>query len=157
MIRYPITYFIQMSIFLFLTGQYGCRASDLGSSHFKTFVVNVVSRPRTNIDPISRTVYKGRQVVIKCISKDDTLGSYEYSWLRDNVPLVPSFNKEVVEELVPTGSRLTLHDAQGSALYTCIVRNQAGHSQINSSIAVMSGNHPCVVCFSVSRLMFFNI
>ena len=58
---------------------------------------------------------------------NDFISSNSYKWFKDGLEFKnPGRNKEVIEDTLPTGSRLHVRDAQESAVYTCEIAGQAG-------------------------------
>ena len=65
---------------------------------------------------------------------------YSYKWFKDGLEFKnPGWNEEVIEETLPTGSRLHVQNAQESAVYTCEIAGQAGRVLESCHVTVTEG------------------
>ena len=102
--------------------------------------VVVVKRPQVEVEPLASTLRRGGSLLCTCFSRDDEMADFVYHWLRDGEgPIDPGPNQEVVEDLYPTGCRLTVQSAQVSAVYTCEVESPAGKVRETCRLTVTSG------------------
>ncbi|CAH1774702.1 unnamed protein product [Owenia fusiformis] len=115
-------------------GDFTCQVEDWLDRENKTLHVYVITPPDVSINPSHKIVPIGSRLSITCLSRDDNFGKFKYHWLRNNKPV----NKDMVEELLPTGSRLHIQYIRMSVVYTCVVRNEAGISSEESRIDVLN-------------------
>ena len=62
----------------------------------------------------------------------------QYSWEKDGQPLVQGLNEEIMEDMLPRGSRVKL-TAREPAVYTCTVRSEAGENSDSSRLFILEG------------------
>ena len=67
---------------------------------------------------------------------------YRYRWFKDGVEYKnPGVNQEVIEDMLPTGSRLHVRGALESAVYTCEIAGQAGRVLESCHVTVVKGQY----------------
>jgi hypothetical protein len=76
--------------------------------------------------------------VIGNIHSNKLLSIYQYTWEMNGESLISGKNDEIVEEMLPSGSRLKL-TARHPAIYTCIVRSQAGETRESCVLSILEG------------------
>ncbi|XP_070196079.1 uncharacterized protein, partial [Littorina saxatilis] len=148
----------QMSIFnvdgvtMFDKGEFSCEIEDFGEVENKTVTVDVMPLPHVEIKPLTASLLLGQPVSFRCLSPDENMRTFTYKWLRNGqeVSKEESVNKEIVEDLLPSGSRLYIPRLSVSANYTCRVANKAGASEKSAFVFVISPNMSETVCESDS-------
>ncbi|XP_074641342.1 uncharacterized protein LOC141899088 [Tubulanus polymorphus] len=122
-------------------GRYSCIATDYKQKESKQIHVDVIPIPHIEVAPITVTAMAGQSVAISCISHDDTSGNFEFIWEREGKHImINPVNDEVVEKLLPTGSRLKIRRATVSTYYNCRIKNGAGESSAVAYIDVVNEN-----------------
>lgn len=117
------------------SGIFTCQVSDWDSTHNKSLHINVVSAPLPLLEPLTATVYQGESFIITCVPK--TYDKFGYTWLKNGKVLNPSLKTELIEDLYPVGTRLLVHSAKSSVVYTCIISSNTGSTKKNSIITVI--------------------
>lgn len=119
-------------------GIFTCRATDWGFTLNKSIEINVKLLPNPVVTPLTATVFYGNQLLIFCYSPEDNLlKNFGYTWLKNGELLNPLREKEIIEDLYPTGSRLLIHGAEKTTTYTCIVSSAAGATHKNSIVTIV--------------------
>ena len=120
-------------------GMYTCQASDAISAFNASLLVDVISYPLVDIDPLASSVSANGSTNLICLSPDDTLKTFKYEWYENGSPIKSGRADKIPEELVPTGSLLYVRYLERSAKFTCKVTNSAGSVNVTSSIYVQPG------------------
>lgn len=120
------------------SGFFTCEVRDYNQVENKSIGVDVIVPPSVEVNTLSATVIYNAPLSLNCLSPEDTRGLFKYAWFRGEKPLDPEENEEVVEDLVPTGARLTMKAARASSNYSCVVSNQAGDSRVTIVVYVVS-------------------
>ena len=81
------------------------------------------------------------EAVFLCLSIEDKRGTFQYTWYLGDHRIQQSTgdNDELVEDLLPAGSRLTIRNAQKSRSYKCVVESESGHAEDNVTLMVVKG------------------
>ncbi|XP_041360143.1 uncharacterized protein LOC121376360 [Gigantopelta aegis] len=126
-------------------GKFTCEITDFNRSQTDSVVIDVVTYPLLDLRPLSQSVVKGESLSFRCLSSDDTQGTFDYNWLKDGVPLSAAHH-EVVEKVQPTGERLLIKTATRSTSYTCVITNTAGSSRKTAYVFVADENTTTAYC-----------
>ncbi|XP_067123304.1 uncharacterized protein [Centruroides vittatus] len=122
------------------SGVFTCQVSDWDNTHNKSLQVNVISAPLFLLEPLTATIYQGQSFIITCIP--ETYGKFGYTWLKNGKVLNPSLQTELIEDLYPVGTRLLVHSAKSSVIYTCIISSNTGTTKKDSIITVIDKETP---------------
>ncbi|XP_076462045.1 uncharacterized protein LOC143294556 [Babylonia areolata] len=148
----------QMSIYnvegvtMFDKGTFSCEVEDFGEVENRSVTVDVMPLPQVEIKPLTANLLPGQALSFRCLSPDENMRTFSYQWLRDGEELATRerLNGEIVEDLLPSGSRLFIPRLQLSANYTCRVVNKAGPSEKSAFVFMISPNMSEMVCESDS-------
>ncbi|XP_055885520.1 uncharacterized protein LOC106063426 isoform X2 [Biomphalaria glabrata] len=109
-------------------GKFTCEIIDFGCKVNGSIILNVLPLPVVQVDPLSVSMVQGSSQTLRCISAvDKNDESLTYSWLKNN-RMFHENDKEIVENIHPTGSHLYIRNAMASTNYTCQITNKAGTS-----------------------------
>nr|KAG5703222.1 hypothetical protein BaRGS_034133 [Batillaria attramentaria] len=140
----------QMSIFTidgvttYDKGEFACEIEDFGQRERKSVRIDVMPLPQVEIKPLTASLLPGQPQSFRCLSPDENMRTFSYEWLRNGQPLGEPKNGEVVEDLLPSGSRLYLTGVKKTANYTCRVVNSAGASQKQVFVFVIAREEQAV-------------
>lgn len=119
-------------------GKFTCVARDWGFVVNKSIDVSVKLLPVPNLTPLAATIWNGDNMIIYCLSSEDTFSrKYGYTWLKNGEILNPKRGGEIVEDIFPTGTRLLIRNARHTARYSCILSTTAGTTVKTSVITVL--------------------
>ncbi|XP_076439888.1 uncharacterized protein LOC143279684 [Babylonia areolata] len=133
----------QMSIFtvdgvtMFDKGKFTCEVEDQGQVARRTLKVDVVPLPHVELKPLTANVLAGQPLSFRCLSPDENMRTFSYEWLRNGQSLSREedlVNGELVEDLLPSGSRLYIPGLRAGARYSCRVLNKAGAALKTASV-----------------------
>ena len=126
---------------VFHLGIYACKVTDWNETKTKQVVVTVINPPHVEVTPLAVTVMEGQTTNCKCLSSDDDRGEFTYQWKKGGELLEASDKQtdEVIEDLYPTGSRLTVHAKKTTQVYTCAITAPSGEAQESCRINVAKG------------------
>ena len=126
-----------------LAGEFTCRASDWNETKEKTVSVVVTPAPHLEVTPLVTTVLEGQTARCKCLSSDDERGDFKYHWVKGDKELRSrpgdKADGEVVEDLFPLGSRLTVRAGPHTERYTCVVSAPSGQANGTCQVTVAKG------------------
>lgn len=126
-----------------LAGEFGCEVTDWNRTERRAVHVHVIPVPHMEVTPLSSTLTAGSPVAITCLSRDDEFALFSYTWKRNGDDMIRGANEEVVEQLLPTGSRLSIPSLKEPAVYTCTITSQAGSISDDAYVAVLNGMGRC--------------
>lgn len=126
-----------------LSGDYSCKVTDWDQTEVRTVHVHVIPVPHMEVTPKTASMNLDSSLAITCISRDDEFATFEYSWKRNGKTLMPGPNGEIVEQLLPTGSRLSIPALKQSAMYSCTITSQAGSMEDYTEISLLRGEQLC--------------
>ncbi|PVD23414.1 hypothetical protein C0Q70_16683 [Pomacea canaliculata] len=129
-------------------GKFVCEIEDVDKKEKKVLRVHVLALPQVEVKPLTISLVAGQSHSFRCLSPDDNMRTFSYQWLRDGALLGETVNGEVVEDLLPSGSRLFLSRARVSANYSCRVHNRAGATSKSVVLFVIAPNQSDVACDS---------
>ena len=127
-------------------GEYTCKVTDWNQTEVRATHVHVIPVPHMEVTPMAATLAPGSPLAITCMSRDDELAKFRYVWERDGKELSAGPNEEVVEQLLPTGTRLSMARVRQSAVYKCTIVSQAGMVDDTAYISVINSQSPIVEC-----------
>ncbi|RWS25161.1 uncharacterized protein B4U80_08924 [Leptotrombidium deliense] len=105
--------------------------------------------PKPVISPLSKTVIEGETVILVCFTAEDIINrKFGYNWLKNGEVLNPSHEKELVEDIFPTGSRIVFR-ASRNAVYTCIISSAVGTASKSSVITVIPNRNTTGLSISI--------
>ncbi|XP_050403368.1 uncharacterized protein LOC126819404 isoform X2 [Patella vulgata] len=127
-------------------GVFTCRIEDFGHSQNKSVIVDVITYPHIEVTPLAMSLEAGQQVGFRCVTPDDTRQTFQYTWFKNGVEIEAGNGEEIIEDLLPAGSRLLVRRVTSDANYTCYITNSAGTSNLTAYVFVLPGNQTNQVC-----------
>ncbi|XP_062567506.1 uncharacterized protein LOC134229736 [Saccostrea cucullata] len=125
-------------------GEYTCEARDYGIAQNKSDLVDVITTPMVDIDPMSDYVPFNRSIRIRCLSFDQD--ALQYNWYVNNVLIKRGRSDMIPETLQPAGSQLYVRSLQKRAIFTCKVTNAAGAQNVTADIYVQTASQANDTC-----------
>lgn len=119
------------------SGEYTCEASDYGISQNKSDLVDVITTPMVDIDPMSDYVPFRGSIRIRCLSFDPD--APQYHWYVNGFLIKRGRSDMIPETLQPAGSQLYVRSLQTRSVFTCKVANAAGAQNVTADIYVQPG------------------
>lgn len=126
----------------FFSGTYKCQVKDWGVIQEQSVTIQVITPPRVAIIPMALTVSKGENVSILCLCGVHYNTKIGYHWVKNDVILDFLKGPEIVEDIFPSGSRMTILGIESSATYTCIASGMSGETKVSSRITVIHPSTP---------------
>uniref|UniRef100_K1RNE9 Neurogenic locus notch-like protein 1 n=1 Tax=Magallana gigas TaxID=29159 RepID=K1RNE9_MAGGI len=118
-------------------GEYTCEARDFGIAQNKSDLVDVITTPMVDIDPMADYVPYGGSIRIRCLSFDQD--ALQYEWYVNNLLIKRGRSDMIPETLQPAGSQLYVRRLLKRAIFTCKVTNAAGAQNVTADIYVQPG------------------
>eukprot|EP00105_Crassostrea_gigas_P045902 XP_019930050.1 PREDICTED: uncharacterized protein LOC105346195 isoform X2 [Crassostrea gigas] len=125
-------------------GEYTCEARDFGIAQNKSDLVDVITTPMVDIDPMADYVPYGGSIRIRCLSFDQD--ALQYEWYVNNLLIKRGRSDMIPETLQPAGSQLYVRRLLKRAIFTCKVTNAAGAQNVTADIYVQPANHVNDTC-----------
>jgi hypothetical protein len=119
-----------------------CEATDYGETQQLSVMVELVTFPLVNVDPMTSTVVRGDKITLKCLSPDDTTHTthtnqnFRYEWLQNGGVITHGNKYAIVERILPIGLRLVIDSVMYTDSYDCRVTNAAGAVNVTAVIYV---------------------
>lgn len=126
-----------MILIYLIPGEYTCEARDFGIAQNKSDLVDVITTPMVDIDPMADYVPYGGSIRIRCLSFDQD--ALQYEWYVNNLLIKRGRSDMIPETLQPAGSQLYVRRLLKRAIFTCKVTNAAGAQNVTADIYVQPG------------------
>ncbi|ESO86665.1 hypothetical protein LOTGIDRAFT_166940 [Lottia gigantea] len=129
-------------------GEFTCIISDFGQVQYKSVMVDVITYPHIEVTPLAASRELGQSIGFRCVTPDDTRQTFDYRWYKNGVEIISDHGDEIIEELIPAGSRLAVRRVTSDANYTCYITNTAGTSNLTAHVFLLPGNKTNKICES---------